>query len=288
MKTKLPAQLRHQVASTRIHSVSVIFNSGFLISLSVSVFAVFLLASGEFAMGNPSRLGRAFSTASAQVNLASQTLNAAKREKAGFGQIQSSRKGTLRPLGEQCVTLRGPILTLSESSDIAGVGTAPAAFNSQADEFLISWDQLIGASWAVYDQRLAVDGTLLGENNPIITGTDIFIEPAVAYNADTNQYFVTWRFQNDPGSQGLITLLAGSWIPLVFRLETWFRSLTLGSSRRWYLTLSLASSPTMHATSLVAELQESTFGGLLAMARRSRRRHRSAPRERPLQQVKSE
>ena len=202
MKTKLPAQLRHQVASTRIHSVSVIFNSGFLISLSVSVFAVFLLASGEFAMGNPSRLGRAFSTASAQVNLASQTLNAAKREKAGFGQIQSSRKGTLRPLGEQCVTLRGPILTLSESSDIAGVGTAPAAFNSQADEFLISWDQLIGASWAVYDQRLAVDGTLLGENNPIITGTDIFIEPAVAYNANTDQYFITWRFQNDPGSQG--------------------------------------------------------------------------------------
>ena len=45
MKTKLPAQ-------------SVIFNSGFLISLSVSVFAVFLLALGEFAMGNPSGLGR--------------------------------------------------------------------------------------------------------------------------------------------------------------------------------------------------------------------------------------
>ena len=191
MKTKLPAQ-------------SVIFNSGFLISLSVSVFAVFLLALGEFAMGNPSGLGRAFSNASAQVNLASQTLNAAKREKlkSGFGQIQSPRKGTPRPLGQQCVTLRGPILTLSESSDIAGVGTAPAAFNSQGDEFLISWDQLIGANWAVYDQRLAVDGTLLGENNPIIEGTDIFIEPAVAYNADTNQYFITWRFQNDPGSPG--------------------------------------------------------------------------------------
>ena len=159
MKTKLPAQ-------------SVIFNSGFLISLSVSVFAVFLLALGEFATADPPGLGRAFSNASAQVNLASQTLNAAKREKlkSGFGQIQSSRKITPRPLGQQCVTLRGPILTLSESSDIAGVGTAPAAFNSQADEFLISWDQLIGASWAVYDQRLAVDGTLLGENNPIIAG----------------------------------------------------------------------------------------------------------------------
>ena len=191
MKTKLPAQ-------------SVIFSSGFLISLSVSVFAVFLLALGEFAMGNPSGLGRAFSNASAQVNLASQTLNAAKREKlkSGFGQIQSSRKIRPRPLGQQCVTLRGPILTLSESSDIAGVGTAPAAFNSQGDEFLIGWDQLIGTSWAVYDQRLSVDGTLLGENNPIIEGTDIFIEPAIAYNADTNQYFITWRFQTDPGSPG--------------------------------------------------------------------------------------
>ena len=107
-----------------------------------------------------------------------------------------------RPLGEQCVTLRGPILTLSESSDIAFVDTVPAAFNSQADEFLISWDQLVGTNWAVYDQRLAVDGTLLGENNPIIEGTDIFIEPAVAYNADTNHYFITWRFQTDPGSPG--------------------------------------------------------------------------------------
>src|SRR5262249_41420884 len=33
-------------------------------------------------------------------------------------------------------------------------------------------------------------------------GTDIFIEPASAYNADTNQYFITWRFQNEPGMQG--------------------------------------------------------------------------------------
>lgn len=132
MKTKLPAQ-------------SVIFNSGFLISLSVSVFAVFLLALGN-ATADPPGPGRAFSNASAQVNLASQTLNAGKREKlkSGFGQIQSPRKIRPRPLGQQCVTLRGPILTLSESSDIAGVGTAPAAFNSQGDEFLISWDQLVG------------------------------------------------------------------------------------------------------------------------------------------------
>jgi hypothetical protein len=156
MKTKPPAQ-------------SVIFNSGFLIGLCVFLFAVFLLAIGEFATANPSAHGCAFST---------------------------------RSLGGQCVTLRGPIVTLSTSADIAFVDTAPAAFNSQADEFLISWDQLIGMNWAVYDQRLAGDGTLLGINNPVIEGTDTFIEPAVAYNADTDQYFITWRFQTDPGSPG--------------------------------------------------------------------------------------
>jgi hypothetical protein len=191
MKTKRPAQ-------------SVIFNSGFLIGLCVYLFAVFLLASGEFVTADPPGSGHAFSNASAQLNLASRAPNAVQRErlKSGFREIYSSRRDTLRPLGGQCVTLRGPILTLSEFSDIAFVDTAPAAFNSQADEFLISWDQLVGTNWAVYDQRVAVDGTLLGENNPVMEGTDTFIEPAVAYNVDTNQYFITWRFQNDPGSPG--------------------------------------------------------------------------------------
>jgi hypothetical protein len=167
MKTKSPAQ-------------SVIFNSGFLIGLCIFLFAVFV-----FAAANSSGVDSgAFSNASAQLNLTRQTANHA------------------HPLGGQCVTLRGPIVILSTSADIAFVDTAPAAFNSQADEFLISWDQLIGMTWAVYDQRLAVDGTLLGVNNPIIQGTDTFIEPAIAYNADTKQYFITWRFQNEPGMQG--------------------------------------------------------------------------------------
>jgi hypothetical protein len=131
--------------------------------------------------------------------------NAAQGErlKSGFGEIHASRNGVPRPLGGQCAVLRGPILVLSESSDIAFVDTVPAAFNSQADEFLVDWDQLVGINWAVYDQRLSVDGTLLGENNTIIEGSDTFIEPAAAYNADANDYFITWRFQGgDPGSMG--------------------------------------------------------------------------------------
>jgi hypothetical protein len=190
MRTKSPAQ-------------SVIFNSRFLIGICILLFAVFLLALGEFATANPAGLGPGFSNASAQSNQASQTSSAAQREKLKSGKVQSFRNDAPRPLGEQCASLRGPILILSESSDIAFIDTVPAAFNSQADEFLISWDQLIGTNWAIDDQRLSVDGTLLGENNPIIEGSDTFIEPAVAYNADTNQYFITWRFQGaDPGSEG--------------------------------------------------------------------------------------
>jgi hypothetical protein len=85
-------------------------------------------------------------------------------------------------------------VTLSQSSGIVSIDTVPAAFNSQADEFLISWDQFI-AAWSVVDQRLAADGTLPGQNNTIMEGPDTVIEPAAAYNPDTNEYFVTWRCQ---------------------------------------------------------------------------------------------
>src|SRR5436305_9070344 len=158
MKTKPPAQ-------------SVIFNSRLLIGLFAFLPAVFLLALGGFATANPSGLGLgAFSNASAKSNLASQTPNAAQGErlKSGFGEIYASRNDVPHPLGQQCAVLRGPILVLSESSDIAFIDTVPAAFNSQADEFLVGWDQLVGTNWAVDDQRLSVNGTLLGENNTII------------------------------------------------------------------------------------------------------------------------
>src|SRR5215469_7981997 len=133
--------MRNSTMKTKPSAQSVIVNSRFLIGLCVFLFAVLLLALGEFATANPPGPGRAFSNASAQSNLANQGPNAPQRQrlKPGFGEIRPSRKDMPRPLGGQCVTLRGSILTLSESSDIAGVGTAPAAFNSQADEFLISW-----------------------------------------------------------------------------------------------------------------------------------------------------
>ena len=154
-----------------------------------------------FATTNPSELGRGLSNASAQSNPASQTPNPAREKlESGFGGIQSSRNDAPRPLGQQCATLRGPILVLSESLDIVTVDTVRAAFNSQAEEFLITWAQFVRPNTAVFDQRLSVDGMLLGDNNPIIQGSedDSFIEPAVAYNADTNRSLVSWRFQGGP------------------------------------------------------------------------------------------
>jgi len=188
---------------TKPHARFVTFNSGFLISPCVFLFAFFLLALGQFATANPSRVGPALSNAFAQTQLENQAPNAAQHLESGFGKIRSSLNDASRPAGQQCVTLRGPILILSTAPDIAFIGTVSAAFNSQADEFLASWDQLIGTNWTIVDQRFSVDGTLLGENNPIIEGADTFIEPAVAYNADINQYFITWRFQGlDPNSPG--------------------------------------------------------------------------------------
>jgi hypothetical protein len=158
---------------TKPPSDSAIFNSRFLIGPCVLLSAVFVLALGQFATADPARLSPPSSNASAQSKL----VNVAPR-----------------PLGGQCASLRGPIVTLSESSAIVSIDTVPAAFNSQADEFLISWDQFV-AAWSVVDQRLAADGTLLGQNNTIMEGPDTVIEPAAAYNPDTNEYFVTWRCQ---------------------------------------------------------------------------------------------
>src|SRR5689334_1536094 len=98
--------MRNSTIKTKPSARSVLLNSGSLIV--VFLFALFLFAA---ASSSGLDFDRALSNASAHVKFASQ-----------------------RPLGGQCVTLRGPILTLSESPDIAFVGTAPAAFNSQADE----------------------------------------------------------------------------------------------------------------------------------------------------------
>src|SRR5689334_8238058 len=99
--------MRNLTMKSQSRAQSLFLNQGFLCGLCIFLFAVCL-----FAAANSSGLASdAFANASAQ----------------------SNRKDTPRPLGKQCVTLRGPIVTLSTSPDMASVDTAPAAFNSQAD-----------------------------------------------------------------------------------------------------------------------------------------------------------
>src|SRR5262245_9373963 len=127
-----------QSMQTKPPAHSLVFNSRFLIAL-----CVFLLAGSLVALGT-------FSNASAQPNPASQTPNATQQEHLKSVEIQPSRNDVPRPLGQQCASLRGPIVILSESFDISSLTTAAAAFNSLADEFLITWDQFVGA-WSIVD-----------------------------------------------------------------------------------------------------------------------------------------
>src|SRR5262249_39249940 len=88
---------------------------------------------------------------------------------------------------------------------ISGTDTAAAAFNSQANEFLVAWDQLSGSNrTAVLAQRVSVNGSLVGTNKTIVlsSANDTLLEPAVAYNSNPisppgNQYFITWRHEEN-------------------------------------------------------------------------------------------
>src|SRR5215468_1834651 len=137
-------------------------------------------------------------------NPTKQTANAVQEQnlKPNSGVIYSSQSDAPDLPGDQCAVLRGTPVPLS-AAGISGTDTTAAAFNSQANEFLITWDQLSGSNrTAVLAQRVSVNGALVGTNKTIVlsSANDTLLEPAVAYNSNPisppgNQYFITWRHE---------------------------------------------------------------------------------------------
>jgi hypothetical protein len=67
------------------------------------------------------------------------------------------------------------------------------AWNSISNEYLVVWPEHIGSSPRIFGQRVSGSGALLGENFAISRESTSGVYPAVAWNATSNEYLVTWR-----------------------------------------------------------------------------------------------
>jgi hypothetical protein len=101
------------------------------------------------------------------------------------------------------LTVRGEVMTCDDA-DVSNIGGASVAYNSVDDEWRVFWfDSRIQGQNDVYSQRIDADGTLIGDDIEIITGSPSQTETACAYSPVSNEYLVTWKNQSgSPGSPG--------------------------------------------------------------------------------------
>jgi hypothetical protein len=99
--------------------------------------------------------------------------------------------------------LVGGIIDL-DTGETSNMGGVSAAYNTTDNEYRVFWfDSRIEGQNDVYAQRVAPNGTLLGDNVTIICGESSQTDTAAAYDPVNNRYFVTWKNQSDgPGSPG--------------------------------------------------------------------------------------
>jgi len=76
------------------------------------------------------------------------------------------------------------------------------AFNSQANEFLVVWEDhhwAWGDARDIHGQRVRANGTLAGANFGISwDGANARLSPDVAYHADAGEYLVAWEYESTP------------------------------------------------------------------------------------------
>lgn len=106
----------------------------------------------------------------------------------------------------------------------AGAQEKPqVAYNPDDDEYLVVWqDYRGGEDWDIYGQRVAADGSLIGQNLAIDTTIKYNQrEPRVAYGA--NEYLVVWQNEEEKtgylGVYGRVLNRNGSFATLKFPIQ---------------------------------------------------------------------
>jgi PKD repeat protein len=73
-------------------------------------------------------------------------------------------------------------------------------YSLQKEEYLIVWQDKSSDTEDIYGQRVAADGTLLGNECPIAVANSIQTAPAMGYNSQADEYLVVW--QDNRAGQG--------------------------------------------------------------------------------------